>query len=196
MTATPRSPKTPPRDLNHNQASTAPLSSLTSKLVKSRHCLHATNLQCEAGRAECDKARRQVESNDAEILALEEQERKLKLEYVEAKLAYEKMHALKYSRQLELKQARAEKVAVGKEIQSMASSYNTRRYEWSKANEEHIRAQEVAQQLSARLEAIEKDKEMQRKRATLMRDEFTKYAKLHDHLKRELLVIQASAAAV
>ena len=48
-------------------AFTAPLQSLASKLVKSRHSLHATNLQCEGGRTECDKARQQVEANDAEI---------------------------------------------------------------------------------------------------------------------------------
>ena len=55
------------------QAATASLQALTSKLVKARHCLHATNLQCEATRAQCDKSRQQVEKNDAEIAALEEE---------------------------------------------------------------------------------------------------------------------------
>ena len=61
-------------------ASTAPLQSLTSKLVKSRHCLHATNLQCEQGRAEADRSRNVVEANDLAISQLEEQERKLKMQ--------------------------------------------------------------------------------------------------------------------
>lgn len=61
-------------------ASTAPLQSLSSKLVKSRHSLHATNLQCEHGRAECDKSRHEVEANDAAITQLEEQERRLKMQ--------------------------------------------------------------------------------------------------------------------
>jgi chromosome segregation ATPase len=61
-------------------ASTAPLQALSSKLLKSRHCLHATNLQCEQGRTECEKSKQQVEKNDASISALEEQERKLKMQ--------------------------------------------------------------------------------------------------------------------
>ena len=80
------------------------MQSLSTKLVKSRHCLHATNLQCEAGRTECDRAKQRVEENDAKIAALEEEEKRLKLQYVESKLAYEKMHALKYAKQQELKQ--------------------------------------------------------------------------------------------
>ena len=61
-------------------ASTAPLQSLSSKLVKSRHSLHATNLQCEQGRAEAEKSRQQVEANDLTISQLEELERKLKMQ--------------------------------------------------------------------------------------------------------------------
>lgn len=61
-------------------ASTAPLASLSSKLVKSRHSLHATNLQCENGRAECEKAKHSVEANDAIIAQLEEDERRLKMQ--------------------------------------------------------------------------------------------------------------------
>lgn len=63
-------------------ASTAPLQSLSSKLVKSRHSLHATNLQCEQGRAEAERSRQEVEANDSLISQLEEQERKLKMQCV------------------------------------------------------------------------------------------------------------------
>ena len=61
-------------------AATQPLQSLSSKLVKSRHSLHATNLQCEQGRAECERSKHDVEANDALITQLEEQERKLKMQ--------------------------------------------------------------------------------------------------------------------
>ena len=61
-------------------ASTAPLASLSQKLVKSRHCLHATELKCESDRTECEKSKQTVEKNDAAISAWEEQERKLKMQ--------------------------------------------------------------------------------------------------------------------
>ena len=205
-------------------AATSGLQSLSSKLVKSRHCLHATNLQCEAGRSECDKSRSHVEGNDAAITKLEDEERRLKLSYVESKLAYEKMHALKYARQMELKQARQQKAVISKESDSLAGAYNAKRYEWTKAHEDHLRAQETAKQLSAKLEAVEKDKDLQRKRAQQHRDDHTRYSAMYESLKcaatpclarraparrhpsharasaarrrREMDVIQASAAAV
>lgn len=177
-------------------ASTAPLQSLSSKLVKSRHCLHAANLQVEAGRAESDSSRQQVESNDVLITSLEAQERKLKLEYVEAKLAYEKMHALKYAKAQELKLARSHKTAAAKEGDSVAGAQHARRYEWTKAHEAHIKAEDTAKGIAAKLEAVEKDKEVQRRRVDVARSEITKFSRMHDALKRELDVIQASAAAV
>ena len=61
-------------------ASTAPLASLSQKLVKSRHCLHATELKCESNRTECEKSKQLVEENDAAISAMEGQERKLKMQ--------------------------------------------------------------------------------------------------------------------
>lgn len=155
-------------------ASTAPLQSLASKLVKSRHSLHATNLQCEGGRTEADRARQQVEANDAQILSLEEEERRLKLRYVESKLAYEKMHALKYARQQELKQTRAQKVTVGKEAESLGGAYDAKRCEWTKAHEEHLKVEQQAYVMSEKLEAVEKDKENQRRRAQQHRDELTR----------------------
>ena len=96
----------------------------------------------------------------------------------------------------ELKQARLQKVEVSKEADSLAGAYDARRYEWTKAHAEHQRAEEQAQALSAKLEAVEKDKEMQRRRAQQHRDELSSYASMHEALKRELDVIQASAAAV
>jgi hypothetical protein len=71
---------------SRTQAATAPLQNLSSKLVKARHCLHAVNLQVESIRSECDKARRQVEANDAEIAGMEQEEERLKLQYVESAL--------------------------------------------------------------------------------------------------------------
>ena len=62
------------------------MQNLSSKLVKARHCLHAVNLQVESIRSECDKARRQVEANDAEIAGMEQEEERLKLQYVESAL--------------------------------------------------------------------------------------------------------------
>ena len=88
------------------QAATADLQKLSAKLVKARHCLHASNLKCEAVRAECDKAKQEVEVNDAAISAMSEEEQQLKMGYVESKLAYEKSHAEKYAKQQLLKQLR------------------------------------------------------------------------------------------
>lgn len=178
------------------QAATAPLQSLSSKLLKSRHCLHACNLQCEQGRTECDRSKAEVEKNDATIAALEEQERKLKLAYVEAKLAYEKAHALKYAKQQDLKKARALRLTISKESETLGGQYDARRNEWTKANEEHKKAEEMARSLSDRLEAVEKDKEVQKRRCQVHRDELARYAQMHEVLKRELDVIEASAAAV
>lgn len=106
------------------------------------------------------------------------------------------MHALKYAKQQELKQARQQKVAVNKDSESIAGQYDAKRYEWTKAHEEHIRNEETAHQLSAKLEAVEKDKEVQRRRAQRYREENTRCAKLHEQMKRELDVIEASAASV
>ena len=163
------------------QAATAPLQNLSSKLVKSRHCLHATNLQCEAGRSECEKARAEVEANDAEIAQLEEQERMLKMSYVESKLAYEKMHAIKYAKQQELKKARQRRLAVTKEADSLAGTYDGRRCEWAKANEGHMKAEEQARMLSAKLEAIENDKDIHKRRAQQSREDLTRCGALHLH---------------
>ena len=68
--------------IDFGDCATAPLQSLSSKLVKSRHSLHATNLQCEHGRADAERMRGDVESNDAMIAQLEDQERRLKMQCV------------------------------------------------------------------------------------------------------------------
>ena len=54
----------------------APLHNLSSRLTKQRHCLHNATLQCEQLRADCDKAKAQVEANDGELekMTAEEQE--------------------------------------------------------------------------------------------------------------------------
>ena len=68
----------------------------------------------------------------------------MQLQYVEAKLAYEKMHALKYAKQQELKRTRAQRLAVTKESETLSGQYDARRHEWNKFHEEHTRAEETA----------------------------------------------------
>ena len=177
-------------------SSTAPLAALSSKLLKSRHSLHATNLQVESSRTQCDKNKLLVERNDAAITSLEEQEKKLKMQYVEAKLEYEKMHALKFQRRQELKDARGSKVAIGKECDSISGQCTARHYEWTKVHEEHLRSEEAAKAIAKKMEEMEKDKEKQQRRAQRHKEEIEKATVLYDKLKRELEVIEASAAAV
>ena len=220
-------------------AATAPLASLSQKLVKSRHCLHAQELQCESHRTECEKSKQTVEQNDASISAMEEQERKLKMQCarmracvrffvtgasrclsrrrllfspvcyalvaaicslsspdVEAKLAYEKMHALKYGKQQDLKLARQQKMAISKESDSLAGQLAAKRNDWNKAHDDHMKSDKQARALSDKMEAVEKDKEAQKRRCQKARDDVSKYEKMHEMLKRELDVIAASAASV
>ena len=96
------------------------------------------------------------------------------------------MHALKYAKQQELKQTRQQKVVISKESESLAGQYDARRYDWTKAHEEHLRGEEQARTLSAKLEAVEKDKEAHRRRAQQHRDELARCTALHDQLKREV----------
>lgn len=115
---------------------------------------------------------------------------------MEAKLAYEKMHALKYAKQQDLKASRRSKVTIGKESESLAGQFDAKRYEWTKAHEEHERAEEQARAISAKLEVVEKDKEAQKRRCQKARDDLERFGQMHEQLKRELDVIQASAASV
>mmetsp|Transcript_24216 Transcript_24216/g.52231 ORF Transcript_24216/g.52231 Transcript_24216/m.52231 type:complete len:181 (-) Transcript_24216:192-734(-) len=177
-------------------AATASLQTLNSKLVKSRHCLHTVNLKCDSIKTECERARQQVQDNDASLSALAEEEQALKRAYVEQKLAYERSHADKYAKQQQLKQMRARKVTVTKERDAAANALASRRCDWIKAHEQHKRVDAGAQQLSAKLEVVEKAKEECRRKSQQHKDEVTKYSALYDELKRELDVIHASAAAV
>ena len=52
----------------------------------------------------------------------------------------------------------------------------------------------MARTLSVKLEAIEKDAEMQRRKAALSREEINKLVKMHESLKKELDVITAAAS--
>lgn len=70
------------------------------------------------------------------------------------------------------------------------------RYEWTKAHEDHMKAEDAALAMTNKLEAVEKDKEAHRRRAQQCRDELARCTALHDQLKRELDVIEASAASV
>lgn len=179
-----------------SQAATASLHGLSSKLVKARHSLHTNNLQCEATRITCDKSRHQVEKNDAEIAALEAEEQKLKLKYVETKLAFEKVLALKHQSQSDLKEARAERLALTKELHSIKGILSTRQYEWTRVHEVHLKTESSAYALAAKLEAVEKEKESQKQIASQHQEEASQYLAMVDALQRELDVINASAESV
>ena len=60
----------------------------------------------------------------------------------------------------------------------------------------HVRAENTATTLADRLEAIEKDKEGQLRRLQEQKREVERYSKMYEDLKRELEIVQASAAAV
>ena len=64
------------------------------------------------------------------------------------------------------------------------------------SHQEHLEAEQIANALADRLEAVEKDKEAQKRRCQKARDDIAKYEKMHELLKRELDVIAASAASV
>lgn len=177
-------------------ASNAGLQTLSSKLVKSRNCLHATRLKCETIREECDRARLDVEANDSAINALEAEETRLKTHYVETKLAYEKAYAEKYQNQQSLKQTRQQKVVLSKKRDATVSALKARQYELAKFREEHAKADQLAVSLSDKLEAVEKETERLRKLAQRHRDEVARYTLRYEALSRELGVVQASAAAV
>ena len=123
------------------------------------------NLQCQQGRAEADKAKTTVE-NDAAIAALEEDERKLKMQYVESKLAHEKMHALGHAKQQDLKACRLAKVTVGKEAETLKGQYDAKQYEWNRVHDEE-RSEAAARTLAKKLEAVEKDKENRKRRRAM-----------------------------
>ena len=67
---------------------------------------------------------------------------------------------------------------------------------WNKAHDDHMRAEKQARALSEKMEAVEKDKEAQKRRCQKARDDVSKFEKMHEMLKRELDVIAASAASV
>ena len=82
-----------------------------------------------SAREECDRARLDVEANDAAINALETEETRLKTHYVETKLAYEKAYAEKYQNQQSLKQTRQQKVVLSKKRDATVSALKARQYE-------------------------------------------------------------------
>jgi len=106
------------------------------------------------------------------------------------------MHALKYGKQQDLKSARLQKVTVSKESESLADLHDARQNDWNKAHDEHMRAEKQARALSDKIEAVEKDKEAQKRRCQKARDDVAKFEKMHEMLKRELDIIAASAASV
>ena len=81
-----------------------------------------------------------MEANDAEIAGMEQEEERLKLQYVESKLNYEKLHASKYGKQQELKRAREEKTKTSKEANMLKGTIEGKQYEWAKAHERSVGA--------------------------------------------------------
>jgi chromosome segregation ATPase len=177
-------------------ASNASLQTLSSKIIKSRNELHATRLKVETARDDCDKAKADVEDNDASISGMEEEEKQLQARYVDAKMEYERAYAEKYENQQALKSARQQKATMSKRRDVAVGSLEARRSKHKEAHAEHMKAAETAQSLTDRLEAIEKEKARLRRLANQHRKEADGYSRKYEELRRELNVVQASAAAV
>jgi len=112
------------------------------------------------------------------------------------KLNYEKLHASKYAKQQELKRAREGKTKTAKDSYKLKYAIETKQYEWTKAHESHVGAEQTANALAERLEGVEKDKEVQFRRLQAQKKEVERYGNIYEGLKRELEIVQASAAAV
>ena len=63
-------------------------------------------------------------------------------------------------------------------------------------HQEHLEAEQIANALADRLEAVEKDKEAQLRRLQAQKKEVERYGTIYEDLKRELDIVQASAGAV
>ena len=64
------------------------------------------------------------------------------------------------------------------------------------SHQEHLEAEQIANALADRLEAVEKDKEAQLRRLQAQKKEVERYGTIYEDLKRELDIVQASAGAV
>jgi len=64
------------------------------------------------------------------------------------------------------------------------------------SRQEHLEAEQIANALADRLEAVEKDKEAQLRRLQAQKKEVERYGNIYEDLKRELDIVQASAGAV
>ena len=64
------------------------------------------------------------------------------------------------------------------------------------SHQEHLEAEQIANALADRLEAVEKDKEAQLRRLQAQKKEVERYGNIYEDLKRELDIVQASAGAV
>ena len=64
------------------------------------------------------------------------------------------------------------------------------------SRQEHLEAEQIANALADRLEAVEKDKEAQLRRLQAQKKEVERYGTIYEDLKRELDIVQASAGAV
>ena len=75
----------------------------------------------------------------------------------------------------------------------MGNATKAARTEQARAHGEHVRAEESAAALAAKLEAVEKDKDLQLRRLQQHRDEVARLRQLEMQLKQELDVVAASA---
>ena len=112
------------------------------------------------------------------------------------KLTYEKLHASKYAKQQELKIARQGKTKTAKDSYKLKGAIETKQFEWYKAHQDHVGAEQIANALADRLEGVEKDKEAQLRRLHAQKKEVERYGNIYEDLKRELEIVQASAGAV
>ena len=64
------------------------------------------------------------------------------------------------------------------------------------SHQEHLEAEQIANALADRLEAVEKDKEAQLRRLQAQKKEVERYGNIYEDLKRELDIVEASAGAV
>ena len=112
------------------------------------------------------------------------------------KLTYEKLHASKYAKQQELKIARQGKTKTAKDSYKLKGAIETKQFEWHKAHQDHMGAEQIANALADKLESVEKDKEAQLRRLQAQKKEVERYGNIYEDLKRELDIVQASAGAV
>ena len=83
---------------------------LSSQLSRAKQSLNASYLENGSLMSECDKLCASVETNDAQIQRMNQEEAELKRHYEETKLAYDKARVVRQLREESLRQMRHQKV--------------------------------------------------------------------------------------